>query len=60
MADLAEFCELASSSGKLVLVAALDGTFAREVRALHHGLHQCSEEHRRPPCTRRRLGTCAN
>jgi len=34
MPDLHEFCTMASNAGKLVLVAALDGTFAKQVRVL--------------------------
>ncbi len=32
MPDLRDFCTKTSNAGKLVLVAALDGTFARQVR----------------------------
>jgi hypothetical protein len=34
MQDLYDFCIIASNYGKLVLVAALDGTFAKQVKLL--------------------------
>ena len=51
MQDLKAFCVKATAAGKLVLVAALDGTFQQEVREPWHKSTQQQRLHLPPPAT---------